>query len=256
MLPRFLKNALDDKLKELPADHELRPLTEEILTTLEGTIGANSKVKALPCWNLPPVSTCPSATSWCRSGCYARHCYDRPGVHARWDRNKVISEHVLFSSALATALTVLREQRGVVACRIHTGGDFYTGEYLRSVRIAFQYARVKPIVFTRAWRMGWFWSDSVAPDRDWLKRYGFLSVDPSTSPGSVKLLATMGFRIATASAVKLSDYKAGKAKAEPQTCLAQLGIKSGCSECQLCIGDRAPSFNPVFMFHGTARRSR
>ena len=128
--------------------------------------------------NQPPGLSCPGRSPWCVRKCYAkrgRWCFKRNAA-------ALLRRHEQSKQAgwVAQCVNEARLQADVV--RIHSAGDFYNRQYIRQWgQVADRTPNVQYYAYTRVWRCGEAWADSL---RRLDSRYNvtiWLSVDPSTA---------------------------------------------------------------------------
>lgn len=96
-------------------------------------------------FSLPPLSTCPGSTSWCRKFCYAKqHMFQYPNVRDRWQEN----EQAVRIGKLPRIDPKIR------VFRIHVSGDFYSAPYIRAwIRLVRLHPDVRFWAYTHSWRV-------------------------------------------------------------------------------------------------------
>jgi hypothetical protein len=102
-------------------------------------------------WSIPAVQTCPGRSCTCERVCYATHgrfltAQSKAAMRWRWQQSKRpdFAERMLDE--------VFR--RGVLVCRIHVAGDFYSPGYLSKwIEIAAGARNTRFFTYTRSWRV-------------------------------------------------------------------------------------------------------
>ena len=128
--------------RKTPAVAALRLLT---------AAGTNHKLGALiHSFSLPSIDTCPGATSFCRSLCYAtKGHFLNTNVKTLYARNQIESHRRDFAFRMAKEI-----RHGLIRnVRIHVSGDLYSAAYVRKwsaiIRVC---PSVKFFAYTRSWR--------------------------------------------------------------------------------------------------------
>ena len=93
------------------------------------TIG-NSKLGPIPFYSLPPITTCPSATRFCRAYCYAIYEILDRRAHLREAASYILSLREDFPDIINWYLDKLRSRAPTRVVRLHVSGDFYSTEYV------------------------------------------------------------------------------------------------------------------------------
>ncbi len=114
----------------------------------------NTKLGRILNFSLPPVTTCPGATSWCKKHCYARKGYLKAGsVQKRWQENYELTQREDFVD-IAVKLLERWKKKGYKIVRLHVAGDFYSQEYLNKwFEIARRLPDIKFVAYTRSWML-------------------------------------------------------------------------------------------------------
>ncbi len=104
-------------------------------------------------WNLPPIRTCPGASSWCRSWCY--NGQERPEVYRedQWWANlgAFMDDPVRLAALLKNQMSTL-QRTGNGALRIHSSGDFFSTAYINMwADIISTHPSVTFWAYTRSW---------------------------------------------------------------------------------------------------------
>jgi hypothetical protein len=102
-------------------------------------------------WSIPAISTCPGKTSICRKCCYATH-----GRYVT-DKVKRLMRWRLLQSRQEDWVGRMSDElfrRGVLVCRIHVSGDFYSPEYTSKwIDICARSQHTRFFAYTRSWRV-------------------------------------------------------------------------------------------------------
>ena len=178
--------------------------------------------------NLPPGETCRGASAWCR------WCYAKRG-------------HWLFPNVqrgLAARLEASKQPGWVVQCanearlqadilRIHSAGDFYSRQYIRQwLQVARRAPHVEFYAYTRVWRCGAAWVDSLRRLDAEPNVTIWCSTDPTTAT-ETRPLDKDGQPWRTA-------WVESSEGAPPVNCLKQLHKKQeNCRSCRRCFGATA-----------------
>ena len=80
-------------------------------------------------WNIPPLLTCPGASAWCQSACYAGDVRPEVFNRPRWRRN-LAAYHQRPNVLLNRISAQLKLAKPDVGVRIHTSGDFFDADYI------------------------------------------------------------------------------------------------------------------------------
>ena len=113
--------------------------------------GSNRKLGPLiHSWSLPAIATCPGATDFCKSLCYAtRGHFLNTNVTKLYARNLVLSRRPDFAAKM------IRQIHGSLArtVRVHVSGDFYSAAYARKWQAIIEACpSVEFFAWTRSWR--------------------------------------------------------------------------------------------------------
>lgn len=162
-------------------------------------------------WSIPPISTCPGKTSVCRAVCYATHGRFVTGkVKAlmRWRLKQ--SRQADFVARMADEIF----RRGVLVCRIHVAGDFYSPDYAAKwLDVCARSAGTRFFAYTRSWRSPtvepylralaalknvrlWYSADSEAAPAEVPPgvRVAFLQAKPEEAPAGDLVFQVRGLR--------------------------------------------------------------
>ena len=177
--------------------------------------------------NLPPDKTCPGKSPWCKKYCYAQHGrWLYPNVQksliARWQASR--------RAGWVHQCTVEARLHADIL-RIHSAGDFYNRQYIqRWVQVARRAPYVQFYTYTRTWRCGAAWAESLRTLDSVPNMTVWLSVDPTTAH-EARPLDKDGQRWRTA-------WVAGSDGAPAVNCLKQLhkGVEN-CRSCRRCFDD-------------------
>ena len=189
----------------------------------------NMKVGEVFTFSLPSKTTCPGATAWCLTHCYAwRYEQIRPACQKAYQSN------------LALATDTERFQRTMIGVlprimpsfRLHVSGDFFNADYCSAwFEICKAFPQTRFWGYTRSW--------AAAELREALKRLRdlpnmqlFASVDP-TMP-----LPPEGWRVAFV----LTDPRA-----RGMLCNSQAGEENSCLACGYCF--ERDKGNVIFKVH-------
>ena len=156
----------------------------------------NIKVGKVYTFSLPSFVTCPGASNWCRTHCYAARIERlRPNSRRAYARNLALSlDPGRFTAHL---LDSLPEDAPLV--RVHVGGDFHSREYCESwIDVCKARPRTEFWSYTRSWSVKTLLpileqlrllpnvqlfasvdADMPLPPEDW--RTAFLAIDPRSS---------------------------------------------------------------------------
>jgi hypothetical protein len=189
----------------------------------------NIKVGPIPTFSLPSRFTCPGATSWCLSHCYAWR-FERiwPNCRTAYARNLVLS----WNTRRFVRAMLDRISEDLPALRIHVSGDFYSEPYALAV---WHIAAKRPL--TRFWGYSRSWTiPTLLPALERVRALSnfqlFASVDPNMPDPPA------GWRVA---------YLEIDPRANGLPCLHQYGSAASCFECRYCL--RPGKGNVVFKVH-------
>lgn len=197
----------------------------------------NSKLgRTIHSFSLPVLTTCPGATGWCKT-----HCYANRQRFKYWDVRSYkpnLGQSTDSRYFIQQMTEDLKSFTGP-AVRIHVSGDFYGIRYIQSwIRIVQAHSHIKFFGFTRSWAIPKLlpWLESL---RGLPNMYLFASVD-HTMPAPPK-----GWRRAW---VKEGDKRAQRQLREKKAinCVYQTHGKT-CDKCKWCFSNSRK--NIVFKTH-------
>jgi hypothetical protein len=102
-------------------------------------------------WSIPAVQTCPGRTFACERVCYATH-----GRFSTTKSKEALRWRLQQSKRKDFAERMIDEvyTRGVLVCRVHVAGDFYSPVYLSKwIEIASVSRNTRFFTYTRSWRV-------------------------------------------------------------------------------------------------------
>jgi hypothetical protein len=102
-------------------------------------------------WSIPAVQTCPGRSCVCERVCYATH-----GRFSTAKSKEAMRWRLQQSKRMDFADRMIDEvyTRGVLVCRIHVAGDFYSPGYLSKwIEIAAGSPNTRFFTYTRSWRV-------------------------------------------------------------------------------------------------------
>ena len=215
------------------------------------TLG-NRKLGKIPKFSLLPGDpdeveggTCPGATPWCSTHCYAKRGRQRfPSVVARYESNHARLQEPGGLDAFVREVGRELREHVAAACRIHDAGDFHSVAYTEAwARIARASPHVSFCAYTRSWRV-----PGLRASLERLRRlpnvHLFASVDPSTRQAPPK-----GWRVAYIEGMR------GKGLPCPEQAKDRFGrqVQSSCASCGYCYRNVPPTSatlgNVVFTPH-------
>ena len=201
-------------------------------TTRSGTLcigRGNIKLGPALTFSLPSRLTCPGASPWCLSRCYAfRYERLRPSCLEAYGSNLSLTlDADGFAESMVATLPL-----GLHGLRIHVSGDFYSALYTDSwIRIC----RARPdIVFwsyTRSWAI-----QAIRPSLDALRKLSNVRLFASTDPAMP--LPPADWRTA---------FVAEDPRAHGVHCRKQQGQVASCLTCGYCLF--SASGHVVFRVH-------
>jgi hypothetical protein len=101
-------------------------------------------------WSIPALTSCPGSSAVCRASCYATHgrfATTKSKEAMRWRLHQ--SKRQDFAERLIDEVY----RKGVLVCRIHVSGDFYSPGYLSKwIEIAATSVNTRFFTYTRSWR--------------------------------------------------------------------------------------------------------
>lgn len=190
------------------------------MNTLSFTAAGKILGKTPAAFSLPPIVTCPGATRYCRSLCYAQHgrCA-MPMTTRTWRRNLDIvkkNPEMLFSLPETEIF------------RIHVSGDFFSQHYLNVW---------SQVIASRPWQKFWCYTRSFSLDLrpliDLPNLSLFLSVDPENKVRALNLKSRFpSLRLA------FSPWQHSWFKPKALPCPAvtgQINPIAACNTCRFCI---------------------
>jgi len=229
--------------------------------------------------NLPAGRSCPGATEWCRSACYAKKSrFTYPCNKRKLEENLDVVRRTLRSGGAAGLARVLADAcagAGAGVLRIHSSGDFISPAHLLAWGLAVGELRrsgrlggFRAWAYSRAWWLGPRWLRAMATAMEVSE--GGLMIWASTDPTLPDPWATVGWPlVADISHLRLKhrrgadgvrgvvDTGAGSAGAVEPNCLKQTAGEN-CKTCRRCYhpaalpalngGDRPP-FRMTFLQH-------
>jgi hypothetical protein len=169
--------------------------------------------------NRMAIDTCPGASDWCKSVCYADRYIN--GRYSKTIRAAYTRQLTLPAGKLPRAV------------RIHASGDFDTVTYVEHIR-AWVKAHPETLfwAYTRSWRVDGL-LESLESLRSEPNMQLFASVD-----SSITETPPDGWRVA---------YIVGDARYRGAICMEQTGTKPDCDACGFCF--QGQSKNIGFMAH-------
>ena len=201
-------------------------------------IGSNSKTgKKMGNFNLPPVVTCPGATDYCKSVCYA--------TKGRFKWGNVKKSHLLSLEASKQDDFVekaIKECRKLDFVRLHSSGDFLSPEYTyKWYQIALSCPSTQFCAYTRSWRKPLEFKNILKELNKLPNFHLFLSIDKDTGLPNQKFYKD--FRLAYCN-------KTWQRPADSFRCPNQISKKKPtCDECKLCYRSRGKFRSVEFVEH-------
>lgn len=113
--------------------------------------GTTKLGKSILGWSVPAISTCPGKSSVCSRYCYATHGrFVTERVKKLMDWRYEQSKRKDFAEQMAGEIF----RRGVLVCRVHVSGDFYSPSYTQKwIEIAARSKAVRFFAYSRSWRI-------------------------------------------------------------------------------------------------------
>ena len=191
----------------------------------------NTKLGKIPSFSLPAISSCPGATSWCTSKCYAdkiSRIY-KNAAKAYLKNFHAAKSNKDFVSLMNTELDVLRK-KGNRVFRMHVSGDFYDVKYIYDwVNIAKLNPDMQFYGYTRSWSVPGMLSHLEA-----LRCLPNVILFASTDIATTSSIPT-GWREAFA-----GDFPPlNLVKPKMIMCLEQAGKLPTCDACKLCFNTKS-----------------
>lgn len=168
-----------------------------------------------------PEASCPGASTYCASVCYARHGHYLFGsVQAKYAANLD-----LWRTKPGQLERLLTAELGALApgtvIRLHTSGDFLSASYARLwMRLAAKHPHLTFYAYTRSWIVA-----SILPALEALRQLANVTLWASTDPTMAAPPATWP----TTTIVASFDLAPGMAH-----CPEQTGQRASCADCGLC----------------------
>jgi len=199
--------------------------------------GSNSKLgRSVAAFSIPAIKTCPGATQYCQSVCYAnKGCFRFPNVISSYDNNYKISLTNDFVDMINKEIKLYRK---LTAIRIHPSGDFYNIDYIEKwIEIVKANPKVKFWAYTRSWRM-----PNLLPHLKTLSEFDnielFASTDSTTSESPPSWLRIADVQVTWDNAD--SSYV---------KCPAQKNKNITCDKCTYCFKQSKGKQNVIFKEH-------
>jgi hypothetical protein len=198
----------------------------------------NTKLGKIPSFSLPAISSCPGATTWCASKCYADKV-------ARIYKNAAKSYETNFNATknnkdfvlLMNTELVKLSNKGINIFRFHVSGDFYDVKYVYDwVNIAKSNPNMQFYGYTRSWSIS-----NMLPHLEALRSLPNVILFASTDTATMGNIPN-GWREAYA-----GDSKPGGTP-KMVFCLEQAGKLSTCDQCKLCFNTKS-TVNIYFKTH-------
>jgi hypothetical protein len=102
-------------------------------------------------WSIPAVTCCPGSSSVCRKACYATHgrfVTAKSKASMKWRLQQ--GKRQDFAERMIDEVF----RKGVLVCRIHVAGDFFSPSYLSKwIEIAARSPNTRFFTYTRSWRV-------------------------------------------------------------------------------------------------------
>lgn len=170
-----------------------------------------------------PAASCPGASTFCASICYARHGHYLFGsVQAKYAANFEAWKAGTLEPVLASELAKL--PAGTVI-RLHTSGDFVSAAYVAMWhRLASTHPALTFYAYTRSWRV-----PAILRALDTLRTLANVKIWASTDP--TMPAPPHGWPIARI----VRDWTEAPAEAH---CPEQTGKRASCSDCGLCFSPK------------------
>ncbi|MFC1601660.1 hypothetical protein ACFL34_04860 [Candidatus Sumerlaeota bacterium] len=189
----------------------------------------NAKLGGVFNFSLPSHKTCPGASPWCLTHCYARRLEQlRPTCRRAYEANLTLAQDQQeFRRVMIGVLPRILE-----CFRIHVSGDFFDAQYVRCwTEVCAAFPRTRFWAYTRSWAVPEL-SNALAELRD--------------AP-NVQLIASTDRDMALPSAGWRVAFVRGDPRADGRPCSAQTGRHESCLACGYCF--RQDAGNVVFTVH-------
>jgi hypothetical protein len=190
-------------------------------------------------FSLTAVASCPGATDYCASRCYADNVQRRyRTAREAWEANFELAADDLGGFETLLKLDMSRLKSGSVV-RIHVSGDFFSAAYVRVwQRTMMTRPDVRFYAYTRSWRIPHIWEELAGIEAKTPNFRLWLSTDLESGP------IPQGYREASMLAKGL-ETRAGFV-----TCPEQTGKLPSCTACTLCYHDNVkPNARLAFVEH-------
>lgn len=199
------------------------------MTTVPILGRGNSKVGRVWTFSLPALVTCPGASPWCPTHCYALRLQRlRPQCHAAYLRNLDLTRN-----PRAFVRTMLKALPQDLEClRLHVSGDLYTRTYIEALH---DICAARPCVQFWGYSRSW----NVATLRPALERLRTLA--------NVQLFASVDATMPVPPSNWRAAYVADDSRANGLPCRQQHGQETSCLACGYCF--RRQEGDVVFQIH-------
>jgi len=189
----------------------------------------NQKVGRAWTFSLPSLITCPGASPWCLTHCYAARLERiRPNCREKYAWNLLAS--LSTEDFVSSILRQIPDVPGLV--RVHVCGDFFNAAYAKAwMTICRARPRLLAWTYTRSWT-----SDKLRPSLERLRARPNMQVLASCDPTMPS--PPPGWRVA---------WIVGDSRARGLPCRAQQGTVASCLDCGYCF--TAQTGDVVFRRH-------
>lgn len=197
----------------------------------------NTKLGKIPSFSLPAIDSCPGATTWCKSKCYAdKVARIYKNAAKSYETNMIATSNISFVSLMNTELAKLTA-KGVKVFRMHVAGDFYDVKYIyKWANIIKANPSIMFYGYTRSWSI-----PNMLPHLELLRGLQNVILFASTDTTTVGKVPS-GWREAYAADNPLTN------KPKMIACLEQAGKVTSCDQCKICFNTKS-TVNIYFKTH-------
>lgn len=185
-------------------------------------------------WNLPPVISCPSASTWCTKHCYNADSRNDVFPIDKWNGNFYLVKNDI-NFVKKRIIEATEQACEPTAFRIHSSGDFFSIEYIRMWKDIIEACpKVSFWAYTRSWK-----EKDLLEELENLNKLKNIQLFASWDHTMPEPPSTWRKSIV----YKLDDTK----KYDGLVCPEQSGKSPDCISCKFCI--KKGKENVLFILH-------